>query len=41
MPLVVLIGEEEVRGRFATVKDMITGENKTIPRQQLVEELQR
>ena len=39
--LVVLIGEEEVRGRFATVKDMITGENKTIPRQQLVEELQR
>ena len=41
IPLVVLIGEEEVRGRFATVKDMITGENKTIPRQQLVEELQR
>ena len=39
--LVVLIGEEEVRGRFATVKDMATGENKTIPRQQLVEELQR
>ena len=41
IPLVVLIGEEEVRGRFATVKDMITGENKIIPRQQLVEELQR
>lgn len=41
IPLVVLIGEEEVRGRFATVKDMATGENKTIPRQQLVEELQR
>lgn len=41
IPLVVLIGEEEVRGRFATVKDMINGENKTIPRQQLVEELQR
>ena len=39
--LVVLIGEEEVRGRFATVKDMATGENKPIPRQQLVEELQR
>ena len=41
IPLVVLIGEEEVRGRFATVKDMATGENKPIPRQQLVEELQR
>mgnify|MGYP000917074403 FL=1 len=41
IPLVVLIGEEEVRGRFATVKDMATGENKLIPRQQLVEELQR
>ena len=41
IPLVVLIGEEEVRGRFATVKDMVTGENKPIPRQQLVEELQR
>lgn len=41
VPLVVLIGEEEVRGSFATVKDMINGENKTIPRQQLVEELQR
>ena len=39
--LVVLIGEEEMRGRFATVKDMATGENKPIPRQQLVEELQR
>ena len=39
--LVVLIGEEEVRGRFATVKDMATGENKPIPRQQLVEELQQ
>ena len=39
--LVVLIGEEEVRGRFATVKDIATGENKPIPRQQLVEELQR
>lgn len=41
IPLVVLIGEEEVRGRFATVKDMATGENKPTPRQQLVEELQR
>ncbi len=41
IPLVVLIGEEEVRGRFATVKDMATGENKPISRQQLVEELQR
>ena len=41
IPLVVLIGEEEVRGRFATVKNMATGENKPIPRQQLVEELQR
>ena len=41
IPLVVLIGEEEVRGRFATVKDMATGENKPIPREQLVEELQR
>ena len=41
IPLVVLIGEEEVRGRFATVKDMATGENRPIPRQQLVEELQR
>ena len=41
IPLVVLIGEEEVRGCFATVKDMATGENKPIPRQQLVEELQR
>ena len=41
IPSVVLIGEEEVRGRFATVKDMATGENKPIPRQQLVEELQR
>ena len=41
IPLVVLIGEEEVRGRFTTVKDMATGENKPIPRQQLVEELQR
>ena len=41
IPLVVLIGEEEVRGRFATVKDMATGENNPIPREQLVEELQR
>ena len=41
IPLVVLIGEEEVRGRFATVKDMVTGKNKHILRQQLVEELQQ
>ena len=41
VPTVILIGEEEIRNHFVTVKDMVTGEDRRIPRQQLVEELQR
>ena len=36
IPFVALVGEEEISGNLITLKDMVTGEQKTMNTEQLI-----